>query len=247
MAQASLKWLKILCPYLAAIMTLGACASTVPITSLDLETAIQDAEKKGRLVSQFQADFVKTRRLWCFNQELTVEGRLIFQKPRRFWMTLTGDLRVEILSDGEYVKVIHDGNHEEIYPIRGDRDLVQVSDPLMLLIDNIARGRLRNSSVVRTEKHSDMLSVEIHPENEHGFEKTDRVLLSFSQLGDIRKVTVEYKDGNVDRTIFKSWAILDSQGPEIDIFNRKLQTVSQQCLGRQTSFTETCKSLDYIF
>lgn len=179
------------------------------------------------MFNQFQADFVKTRRLWLFDKDLTAEGRLIFQKPGRFWMTLNGDIQVEIVSDGKHIKVIHGKSDEEVFPILGDRDRTRFADPLMLLIDSFGTGGFRKFSIERTVQHGDSLLLEIHPKNELGFESTEKVFLVLSQWGEVQRVTIVYRNGSVDDTVFKSWAILDARGPEISRLNQKLRALAE--------------------
>jgi len=191
-----------------------------------LNAVVRDAEKKAHMFNQFQADFVKTRRLWLFDKELTAKGRLIFQKPGRFWMTLDGDIQVEIVSDGKHIKVIHGKSDEEVFPILGDRDRSRFADPLMLLIDSIGSGSFRKFSIERTVEQADSLLLEIDPKNELGFESTEKIFLVLSKWGEVQRVTIVYRNGSVDDTVFKSWAILDSEGPEISRLNQKLRALA---------------------
>lgn len=208
-----------------AIVMLAACASSAPIRPSDLNAVIRDAERKAQLVNQFQADFVKTRRLWLFDRKLKARGRLIAQKPGRFWMALHGDINVDILSDGKHLKVIHDKSDEEVYPILGERDLTQFTDPLMLLIDSIESGGFRRFSVQKTVVQGNSLLLEIQAGYESGFERTEKIFLTLTNGGEVQKVMIVYRNGDVDETRFTSWALLDAEGPEISRLNERLRTV----------------------
>ena len=230
-----LRRFRVLCIHILAVVLLGACASTAPIRTSDLDKVIRDAERKARMVNQFQADFVKTRKLWVFNRKMTARGRLIVQKPSRFWMTLRGDVNVDILSDGKYIKVTHGKSDQEVYAIQGDRDLTRFADPLMLLIDSIETGGFRKFSVGKTVARGSSLVLEVKPGYEFGFDKTEKILLTMTAGGEVRKVTILYKNGDVDETRFTSWALLDADAPEISHLNKRLRTVGNSS---ETGITE---------
>ncbi len=208
------------------LMVVISCASTVPFKQADLDSVLEDMERKAYLVRQFHAQFVKTRSAPAFDRELRVDGHLIFQKHAKMWLKLTGDINVEILSDGRFVRIIHDNIDEETFRVRGHRDMTKFADPLMLLIDSVANGGLRSLAVVKTVQNHDSRMVEIDPSNESRFERIKSVRLWLSQYGEIERVRILYKDGGTDDTVFKSWAVLSEDAPEIRKLNETLRTAS---------------------
>ena len=50
----------------------------------------------------------------------------------------------------------------------------------------------------------------------------------FSDFGDIKKIRIVFNNGNVDETVFTSWAFLDEDGPEIHKLNERLKTITQK-------------------
>jgi len=208
------------------LMLLVSCGSSAPFKQADLDSVMEDMERKAYLVRQFQAQFVKTRSGPIFDRELRVNGRLVFQKLAKMWLTLTGDINVEILSDGQFVKIIHDNTDEETFNVRGDRDMTKFADPLLLLINSVGNGGLRNLAVVKTVQNHDSRMVEIDPTNESRFERIQRVFLWLSHYGEIERVRILFRDGGIDDTVFKSWSLLSEDAPEIRELNEKLRIVS---------------------
>jgi outer membrane lipoprotein-sorting protein len=216
------------------LLLLGACGTAVsPSRSEDLSTFIQDVEKKAQLVNQFRAVFVKTRKTPVFQKKLTVTGHLVFQKPGRFDLTMNGDINVEILSDGKSVTLVHDKKDEEFFQVRGDRDLTRFEDPLMLLINCIGNGGLRQFNVLESVPVGDSLRVEIAPGNDRRFDRIRKVSLWFAQSGEIERVKILFKNGGEDETVFRSWALLAKEDPEILRLNRKLSRVSEVARARK--------------
>ncbi len=216
------------------LLLLGACGAAVsPTRSADLNSLIQDVEKKAQLVNQFRAVFVKTRKTPVFQKKLTVTGRLVFQKPGRFDLTMDGDINVEIFSDGKSVTLVHDKKDEEFFQVRGDRDLTRFEDPLMLLINCIGNGGLRQFNVLETVPAGDSLRVEIAPGNDRRFDRIRKISLWFSQSGEIERVKILFKNGGEDETVFRSWALLAKEDPEILRLNRKLSRVSEVARARK--------------
>ncbi|MBM3299236.1 MAG: hypothetical protein FJY85_04715, partial [Deltaproteobacteria bacterium] len=66
----------------------GGCAAYGPLKQAELEGIIEDVERKAHHVRQFQAEFVKTRVTSVFDKAMSVDGRLVFQQPGKFWLTL---------------------------------------------------------------------------------------------------------------------------------------------------------------
>jgi outer membrane lipoprotein-sorting protein len=214
----------VLCFLIAFVI--GGCAASAPFKEAELESIIGDVERKAYLVSQFEAEFVKRRDAAVFAKEMSVDGHLIFQRPGKFWLSLKGDINVDILSNGEVIKIVHDQRDEETYHVRGDRDLSRFADPLMLLIEGVASGWLRSLKIVNNVRQDGLMMVEIDPGHENHFERIRRVFIWFSDLGDIRRVRIVFKNGNVDDTVFTSWALLDEDGPEIRRLNEKLNRLA---------------------
>jgi outer membrane lipoprotein-sorting protein len=209
-----------------AAFWLGACASKIPVKTMEVQSLIEDAEKKAYLVKQFRADFVRTRQTSVFKRDVTVKGRLIFQKPNRFGLTMTGDANVEVLSDGSTIKIIHDGKDREVYQIAGERDMSRFADPLMLLIHSIGNGGLRRLSVARRIEQGDELLLELEPGTENHFERIKNLVVAFSADGQIKHVKLLFKDGTWDDVVFDSWAMLAQDDPEILRLDRRLKMVT---------------------
>ena len=206
---------------------LTACAVKTPISDVDLTTLLEDMEKKAYVIRQFRAELVKTRLSEAFDRRLSVKGTLVFQKPGRFRLLLTGDVNVEVLSDGDYIRLIHDNKDEETYRLRGDRDLSRFADPLMLLINSIGDGGLRKFILVNNGTQDNTLMLEVFLGNENHFERTERIFLWFSVLGEIRKIKILFKNGNSDETVFESWAMLAENDPEIQELDEKLKKIAE--------------------
>ncbi|MDQ7782920.1 MAG: hypothetical protein RDU20_08585 [Desulfomonilaceae bacterium] len=203
-----------------------ACSSSAPFKQSDLETVMEEMERKAYLVRQFTVQFVKTRSSPIFEKELKVDGRLVFQKLSKTWLTLKGDVNVEVLSDGRFIKIVHDDTDEEIFSVRGHRDMTRFADPLMILIDSLGNGGLRDLAIVQTVRNHDSRMVEIDPSKENRMERIERVFLWLSHYGEIERVRILFKDGGTDDTVFKSWSVLSEDAPEIGELNHRLKTVS---------------------
>ncbi|MFH1114286.1 MAG: outer membrane lipoprotein carrier protein LolA [Pseudomonadota bacterium] len=207
------------------LMSVMSCGSSAPFKQGDLAGLLEDMERKAQLVSQFQVRFVKTRSVSAFDRELKVNGRLVFQKPARMSLSLTGDVNVEILSDGRCIKIIHDGTDEETFKLRGDRDMTKFADPLMLLINSVGDGGLRDLAVLKTVEGHDSRMVQIDPSNDSRFERIQTIFLWLSDYGEIGRVRIVFTDGGTDDTVFESWSVLSDDAPEIRELNYKLRTV----------------------
>ncbi len=208
------------------LMFVMACSSSVPFKQANLDGLMEDMERKAYLVRQFQVRFVKTRSVPAFNRELKVKGRLVFQKPAKMWLRLTGDVNVELLSDGRFIKIVHDNTDEETFKLRGDRDMTKFADPLMLLINSVGNGGLRDLTILKTVEGVESTMVEIDPSNESRFERIQSIFLWLSHYGEIGRVRILFTDGGTDDTVFESWSVLSDDAPEIRELKKKLRTVS---------------------
>lgn len=214
---------------LLCVAVLGSCASKQPFSkNVDFPDIVDDMERKAYLVKQFRADFVKTRHMDIFNRDLTVNARLVFQKPGNFRLVLSGDVNVEILSDGKTINLIHDQMDTEVYRLHGDRDSSRFSDPLMLLIQNIGMGGLRKFAIVKNVKQDDLIKLEVEPGNDNQFEKIKRIALNITDSGEIQHVSIFFKDGNRDDTVFQRWSMLTADDPEIVRMNNRLQQLAKR-------------------
>jgi outer membrane lipoprotein-sorting protein len=214
--------------YVSPLLLLIACASTVPISKeVSFDSIMKDVQKKSYLVRQFRADFTKTRHAAVFARDVVVHGTLIFQKPNNLRLKLSGDVNVEILSDGENISITHDGIDQEIFHVDGQRDMSRFSDPLMLLLQNIEDNGLRRFAVVKTTTGDGSMSLQLKPVNDNNFERMRTVTLTIGDSGEIRKVGIFYKDGDYDETVFNSWAMLTSNDPEIERLDNNLQRLAE--------------------
>jgi outer membrane lipoprotein-sorting protein len=205
----------------------AGCAAKGPMNGTQLQELIRDAEKKAYLVKQFRADFTKIRLTSVFDRDVTVKGRLVFQKPDRFLLTMTGDANVEILSDGTMISLVHDQKDREVYRVQGERDWSRFADPLMLLIKKMENGGLRTFSEVRGVRQTDGFVTELQPGKDNDFERIKSVVLSFAPTGEIKGVDILFKDGERDEVVFNSWTMLAQDDPEIVELETKLRALSQ--------------------
>ncbi|AFM25246.1 LolA family protein [Desulfomonile tiedjei] len=212
---------------LSVAILLNGCGSKHLTKNLELGDVINEAEKKSSLIKQFRTEFVKTRRNSVFNREMKAKGVLLFQKPNKFQLTLTGDINVEILSNGKIITMTHDGSDVEVFKIHGERDLSKFADPLMLLIQSVGNGSLRKFSVMKSEQHDDVLTTEIVPSNQNEFERIQSVNLAIMESGEIKKVAIKFKNGDVDETEFASWSLLAQDDPQILSLNQRLNQISE--------------------
>lgn len=200
----------------------------MPLKRASFDELVRDVETKSYLVKQFRAQFEKTRHSEVFNRELTVKGNLIFQKPNKFQLTMTGAVNVEILSDGETITIIHDGKDEETYHVQGERDFSRFADPLMVLLQGIGNGGLRKFSIARQGVDDKSVLLEAKPNGELYFERTKKVLLKLSESGEIKSVRLIYADGDHDETVFHSWSMLARNDPAITSLNSRLKQFSRK-------------------
>jgi outer membrane lipoprotein-sorting protein len=210
------------------LMGLSGCGGGAAARKASLDELLRDVETKSYLVQQFRAQFEKTRRSDVFDRELSVKGNLIFQKPNKFHLSVSGDVNVEILSDGETITIVHDGRDQETYHVQGERDLSRFADPLMVLLQSIGNGGLRKFAVARQGVRDHSVLLEAEPNGQLYFERTKKVLLKLSDSGEIRSVRLLYSDGDHDETVFHSWAMLARNDPEIIKLNSRLKTLSRR-------------------
>jgi outer membrane lipoprotein-sorting protein len=195
---------------------------------MELASLIEEAEKKAYLVNQFRAEFVKTRRNSVFNREMRAKGVLVFQKPNKFQLSISGDVNIEVLSNGRVITVTHDQKDQDVFYVHGDRDLSKFADPLMLLIQSLGNGGLRQFSIVESVQTGDTLITEVQPSNQNDFERVRNVILSMDDSGQLKKVSINFKSGDADETEFKSWSLLAQNDPAILSLNDRLSKLSDQ-------------------
>lgn len=231
----------------ALTVLLTCCASTNNrIPESDLHSLLKIVEKKAYVVGQFQADFHKIRKSNLFQHEARVNGRLIFQKPGRFQLNLTGDVHLEIMSDGEFVALIHDNRDLEFFRIQGERDLSKFADPMMLLVNSLSNGDTTRFANMRQNKQEDLTVLEIEPGDLTEFEAIEKVRVKFSGQGTIQLIEMFFHNGNVERTLFDSWSLLAQDDPKIRTMNERIEKLSAMAgsnLTRNTYQLETDESL----
>jgi len=207
---------------------LVACSAKAPAVPAGLDNLIEGIEKKAYIVNQFRAKFVKTRHSKVFNRDLSVQGDLVFQKPNRFRLSMSGDVNADILSDGKIITLIHDQSDQEVFRVEGERDLSKFADPLVLIMQRIGDGGLRKFAVVKNVHDGSSNVLEVEPGNDTSFERIRNVSLSFSDIGEIGKVVIAFRNGDRDETVFQSWSLLARDDPEILQLNERLQDMAQR-------------------
>lgn len=203
------------------------CASRAVIND-DLDALLGDLEKKSYMVGQFRADFHKIRKSPLFSKEMVVKGVLIAQKENRFQLTLSGDINVEILSDGQFLTIIHNGTDEEFYYFRGERDRSKFSDPLMAMINTITGGDVGKFANVNKTTEGNLISLQIQPGVAPEFERMQDVWVDLSESGMIKKVVINFKNGSQDTTVFDSWFMLTQDDPSIAKMNARLEHLARR-------------------
>ncbi len=212
---------------LALSVFLTCCASTNGIVSeSDIHSLLKIVEKKAYIVGQFEAKFHKIRQSNLFNHEACVDGRLIFQKPGRFELKLTGDVNLQILSDGEFVALIHDNRDLEFFKADGERDVSRFADPMMLLVNCLSNGDTSRFAKMRQKQHDDSTVLEIDPGDLSEFEAIKDVKVKFSDQGTIQSIVMFFKNGNVEKTVFDSWSLLTQDDPKIQRMNNRIEKIS---------------------
>jgi len=206
---------------------LACCASTNNVVSeSDLHSILKVVEKKAYIVGQFQADFHKIRKSDLFKHEARVNGRLIFQKPGRFQLKLTGDVNLQILSNGEFLSLIHDNCDLEFYKAQGERDLSRFADPMMVLVNSLSNGDTSRFANMSQKKQDDSTVLEIEPGDLSEFEAIKKVKVKFSDQGTIQSIEMFFQNGNEEKTIFDSWSLLTQDDPKIKIMNERIEKLS---------------------
>jgi outer membrane lipoprotein-sorting protein len=222
--QLSVKQISKACAAMVcALPLLAGCATRGSATPTGLDNLIDGIEKKAYIVNQFQAKFIRTRHSTIFSRDLSVKGNLVFQKPNRFWLTLSGDVNADILSDGKVFTLIHDQVDTEVFRVEGERDLSKLADPLVLIMEEIGNGGLRRFAVMKNVREGNANVLEVEPGHDNNFERIKNITLSFSDLGEINKVLINFKNGDRDETVFQSWALLARDDPEILQLNQRLE------------------------
>ncbi|MBI5250803.1 MAG: outer membrane lipoprotein carrier protein LolA [Desulfomonile tiedjei] len=238
MAPSAYKLFLFVC--LAALISiLSACGARTNLTkNMELTALIAEAERKSYLVNQFRTEFVKTRRNSVFDRDMKVKGVLVFQKPDKFQLSISGDVTIEVLSNGRVVTVTHDQKDREVYHVHGERDLSKMADPLMLLIESFGNGGMRRFSVIKSVQMGDTLIAEVDPSNHKDFSRIKNATLAIDDSGQLKKVIINFKNGDLDEIEFKSWNLLAQNDPEIIALNDKLGQQADQGANKEER-TET--------
>jgi outer membrane lipoprotein-sorting protein len=224
---SSLRFSRVLLPLLGAAMIMTGCGP-VAHKAVNPDEIVRDIEQKSYLVRQFRADFVKTRHATVFDRDLTVKGSLVYQKPNRFRLVLSGDVHVEIVSDGSRITLIHDVQDFETHEIQGDRDMSRFADPLLGLIQSLSKGGLRQFSVVSRGEQDGLITLSREPVGDSHFERVKEVLLTLSEDGELRKVKIGFTEGDWDEIVFRSWRALTQQDPELRQLEEALSSGVEQ-------------------
>jgi len=201
------------------------CAVKTSSGTLDFERIKENMDKKAQLVTRFRLDFTRTRRSCTFDRPLTVQGRLVFQKPDRFRVTTRGDVNVEVLSDGQFLALVHDGKDREIHTLHGDRDRAQFADPLMALLEGFGNGTMTRVAAVPAAAHENTAAIEITSDPSSRTERKYKILAWFTPDGIIEKARFVSDNGDNDEIRILSWAVLPANDPEIAELERRLQQV----------------------
>lgn len=220
---------------IAVTAIITSCASRNPlIPESDLHSLLQMVEKKAYVVGQFQADFHKVRTSDLFRDETHITGRLIFQKPSRFELKLTGDVNLDIFSDGSFVAIVHDGRDLEFFKAQGDRDLSKFADPMMLLVHSLSNGDTSRFANLTEKKQHDATVLDIEPGALNEFEAVKNVKVKFSDEGTILLIEIFFQNGNTERTYFDNWSLLTQNDPKIKRMNQSIEKVSEIALSGQS-------------
>ncbi len=221
---------------IAVTAIITSCASRNPLLpESDLHSLLQMVEKKAYVVGQFQADFHKVRTSDLFRHETHINGRLIFQKPSRFELKLTGDVNLDIFSDGSFVALVHDGRDLEFFKAQGDRDLSKFADPMMLLVHSLSNGDTSRFANLTEKKQHDATVLDIEPGALNEFEAVKNVKVKFSDEGTIQLIEIFFQNGNTERTYFDNWSLLTQNDPKIKRMNQSIEKVSEIALSGQSA------------
>ena len=212
----------------SAISLMTACSGPSSLREHNLDNMIDNMERRSETVRQVKAEFTKTRLLNVFNKPMTAKGRLIIQKPSKFRLTLFGDVNLEVLSNGHKVYVIHDLKSQESHTIHGDRDIAQFADPLMMLVQGIGQGALRDYKITSKIRNESEIMLEAIPHRKPMLERVERAYIWLSSHGVVDRIRIIFRDGGIDDTTFHSWSILAKDDPEVLFLNKSLATFGQQ-------------------
>jgi len=141
---------------------------------------------------------------------------------------MSGDVNADILSDGKIITLIHDQSDQEVFRVEGERDLSKFADPLVMIMQRIGDGGLRKFAVVKNFHDGSSNVLEVEPGNDTSFERITNVSMSFSDIGEIGKVVIAFRNGDRDETVFQSWSLLARDDPEILQLNERLQDMAQR-------------------
>lgn len=238
MDSRTLKTVRLLLIAAGVTLVSAACALRIPPKEFDMNQVIQDVERKAYFVQRFRAEFVKTRHMSVFDRDLSANGTLLFEKPNRFRLVTNGDVNVEILSDGNVVSLIHDRRDQEFRRIHGDRDWASFADPLIVILQNLSNGALRRFSTQKTQQEDKGFVVLMRPSEVTGLERIDKALLTFSPAGVIKEVTIHFKNGDSDRTLFRSWAMVTEDDPDILTLDKRLKELRTLASKRKSQFPQ---------
>jgi hypothetical protein len=207
-------------------LLLFSCAANQPRTKADLEGLFEDAGKKADIVSRIRAEFVKTRVMSVFERAITVEGKLVFEKPKSFKVSLRGDLTLDIVSDGRTARIVHDYGEPVFHNIHGVEDLAANADPLLAVLDRITTGGMVAPAMTCEIKEDACIEGSFKPEETAGLSLIKLVTLRFRKDGQLERVRIDFENGNVDKTEFKSWTLLAEDDPEIIKLHHELKGLS---------------------
>jgi len=217
-------YISVLIAVMVGLIATG-CAVKTSSGTLDFERIKENMDKKAQLVSRFRLDFTRTRRSCTFDRPLTVQGKLVFQKPDRFRVTTSGDVNVEVLSDGRFLALVHDGKDREIHTLHGDRDRALFADPLMALLEGFGNGTMTRVAAVPDAAHENTAAIEITSDPSSRTERKYKILAWFTPDGIIEKARFVSENGDNDEIQVISWAVLPANDPEIAELERRLQQV----------------------
>jgi len=207
------------------IETLGCNIET---SSLDtsLDSLLNDLHKRINLIRQLRVDFTKTRHSSSFKAPVSVKGTLIYQRPGNFFMRYRGGVDVQVLSNGNIVRIVHDEGLAETFVLNSDRNAGIFSDPWIELIATIGRGGFDKLLTVELVGKNELIDIDFVGKNQRPFEHVKRMTLSASHFGEIKHFTVVFSDGDFDEINFDSWSVLLDTDPEIVDLETRLKTIS---------------------
>jgi hypothetical protein len=99
-------------------------------------------------------------------------------------------------------------------------------------MQRIGDGGLRKFATVKNVHDGSSNVLEVEPGNDTSFERIRNLSLSFSDIGEIGKVAIAFRNGDRDETVFQSWSLLARDDPEILQLNQRLQDMAQRSAQR---------------